>query len=130
MTMENEIVYNVPTKLIDAYRVRNVIVRSAMPRDVIDSLSPSDLTRVRFVQLLSTPADTSDLEAWGEGIPIDLVMKDPAAEFTLLYNYTNLLDTHPVRVSIPVVPGFSKAAKLAVSLSFAVKCRLDKPHSL
>jgi hypothetical protein len=75
------------------------------------------------------PADTSDLEAWGEGIPIDLVMKDPAAEFALLYNYTNLLDTHPVRVSIPVVPGFSKAAKLAVSLSFAVKLQLEQPDS-
>ena len=127
MTMENEIVYNVPTKLIDAYRGRNLIVRSAMPRDVIDSLSLSDLTRVRFVQLLSTPADTSDLEAWGEGIPIDVVLKDPVRQFAVLYTYTNLLDTHPVRVSIPVVPGFSKAVKLAVSLSFAVKLELGQP---
>jgi hypothetical protein len=125
--MENEVVYNIPAKLIGAYRGRNLIVRSETPREIVDSLSLSDLAQVRFVQLLSTPADTSDLEGWGDGIPIDVVLRDPPAEFARLYNYSNLLDAHPVRVSIPVVPGFSKAAKLAVSLSFAVKLELDQP---
>ena len=128
--LSNTLVFNIPARHLEAYRGRDLIVRSATPREVIDNLSPSDLTRVRFLQLLSMPEDTSDLEAWGEGIPIDLVMKDPVAEFAQLYNYTNLLDTHPVRVSIPVVPGFSKAAKLAVSLSFAVQLQMEQPDSV
>ena len=127
--MSDTLVFNVPARHLEDYRGRNLIVRSATPREVVDSLVQTDLKRVRFIQLLSTPADTSELEAWGEGIPIDIVLKDPAVEFALLYNYTNLLDTHPVRVSIPVVPGFSKAAKLAVSLSFAVKLDMAQPDS-
>ena len=127
--MSDTLVYNVPARHLKAYRGRNLIVRSATPREIIESLIYTDPARVRFIQLLSTPADTSELEAWGEGIPIDIVLKDPAAEFALLYNYTNLLDTHPVRVSIPVVPGFSKAVKLAVSLSFAVKLDMAQPDS-
>lgn len=121
------LVYNIPAKLIEAYRGRNVIVRSAFPREIVERLSPADLPAVRFIQLLSTLADTGDLEAWGEGIPVDVVLKNPAAEFSQLYNYSTLLDTHPVRISIPVVPGFNKAAKLAVSLDFAVKLEMGQP---
>src|SRR5690348_1248071 len=127
--MKNETVYNIPARHLDGFRDANLIVRSDSPREIVDSLSRTDPARVRFIQLLALPPDTSELEAWGEGLPIDLVLKDPAAEFALLYNYSNLLDTHPVRVTIPVVPGFSKAARLAVSLSFAVKLNLEQPDS-
>jgi len=125
--MKSEIVYNILAKHLDAYRGANMIVRSTMPHEIVKSLSPADFERVRFIQLLSTPADASDLEAWAEGIPIDIVLKDPAKDFVLLYNYTNLLDTHPVRISIPVLPGVSKATKLAVSLNFGVKLIFAQP---
>ena len=125
--MAETLVYNIPAKLIDAYRGRNLIVRSASPREIVEALAHTDLARVRFIQLLSMPADTGDLEAWGQGIPIDIVLRDPAAEFASLNNYAKLRHTHPIRVTVPVVPGCSKAVKLAVSLDFAVKLETNQP---
>jgi hypothetical protein len=128
--LSNALVYNIPAKQIDAYRGRNVIVRSSEPAELVYCIWRADPKAIRFIQLLSTPADTSVLEAVGEALPVEIVLKNPAAEYAQLYNYTNLLDSHPVRVAIPVWPGFSKAAKLAVSLNFAVKLELQQPDSL
>jgi hypothetical protein len=128
--LTNPLVYNIPARHIESYRGRNVIIRSSTTNDIVDCLGRADPSAVRFIQLLDTPSDTSDLEACGESLPIEIVLRDPVAEFSQLYNYTNLIDTHPVRVAMPVLPGFSKAAKLAVSLDFAVKLEMDQPDSL
>jgi hypothetical protein len=128
--LTNSLVYNIPAKQIESYRERDVIVRSSSACEIVAALSQRDGRRVRFIQLLNTPADTAELEACGEGIPIEIVLKDPAIEFPHLYDYTNLVDTHPVRVAIPVLPGFSKAVRLAVSLNFAVKLEMGQPDSL
>src|SRR5262245_16325600 len=127
--MSNTIVYNIPAKQIDAYRGRKVIVRSAEPAELVYSIWRADPRAIRFIQLLSTPADSGALEGVAEALPVEIVLKNPAAEYVQLYNYTKLIDTHPVRVAIPVLPGFSKAAKLAVSLNFAVKLELQQPDS-
>src|SRR5262249_10597517 len=55
------------------------------------------------------------------------VMLDPAADYAALYRCAKLLDKHPVRASIPVVPGFSKAVRVAVALAFAVKLEIGQP---
>jgi hypothetical protein len=125
--LQDSLVFNVPARHADNYRGRNLIVRSNSAAEIKDHLDGADLTRVRFIQMLPTPDDLSELESWGVAIPIDLVLKDPAADFARLYDYVNLLDNHPVRVSLPVVPGFSKAVKAAVSLGFAVKLNLAQP---
>ncbi len=127
--MRESLVYNIPAKLIDDYRGLNVIVRSSAPDEIVNCLKRADPTNIRFIQLLSTPGDTSALEGCGQQLPIEIVLKDPAAEYAKLYNYPNLLDTHPVRIAIPVLPGFSKAVKLAVSLDLAVKLELEQPDS-
>ena len=44
-----------------------------------------------------------------------------------LYGYAKLLDNHPVRISIPVEPGFEKAVKLASSLQLAVRLKIGQP---
>ena len=127
--MSNPLVYNIPAKQIDAFRGRNVIVRSAEPAELVYSVWRTVPGAIRFIQLLSTPADSSVLEGVAEALPVEIMLKNPGVEYVQLYNYTNLIDTHPVRVAIPVVPGFSKAAKLAVSLNFAVKLELQQPDS-
>ncbi len=127
--MSESLVYNIPAKLIDEYRGLNVIVRSSAPDEIVHCLERADPTAIRFIQLLSTPSNTSVLEGCGKQLPIEIVLRDPAAEYVLLYNYPNLLDTHPVRIAIPVLPGFSKAVKLAVSLDFAVKLEMEQPDS-
>lgn len=119
-------VYNVPVKLVDRYRGRDMIVRSSSPRELVDCLRDADLVRVRFMHLSSTLEDTSCLENFGPGIPLDIVLENPA-QYQQLYNYSNLLDSHPVRITIPLVSGFSKAVKLAISLRYAVKLDVLQP---
>ena len=121
------LVYNIPASKVDLYRGSNLIIRSANVKELTLSLARCDPTRVRFIQLLSTPADTSALESSFYSLPVDIHLKDPANEYLKLYDYANLLDSHPIRVSIEVAPGFGKAVKLAVSLNFSVKLDMDQP---
>jgi hypothetical protein len=125
-------VYNVPAKLIDRYRGRDVIVRSSSPSELVECLRGADVASIRFMQLSATAADTrqdtSCLENFGPGIPLDIVLQDPA-QYQQLYRYANLRDSHPIRITIPVAPGFSKAVKLAVSLQYAVKLEIRQPDT-
>ena len=68
----------------------------------------------------------SCLENFGPGIPLDIVLENPA-QYQQLYSFSNLLDSHPVRITIPLVSGFSKAVKLAISLRYAVKLEVKQP---
>lgn len=121
------LVYNIPASKIDLYRGSEVIIRSSNAAELAVSLSRCDPAKVRFIQLLSTPANTSTLEGAFYSLPVDIHLSDPEDEYTTLYDYANLLDSHPIRVSIEALPGFSKAVKLAVSLNFAVKLEVDQP---
>jgi hypothetical protein len=90
------------------------------------SLWRTDQSLIRFIQLLSDSADTSPLEGTGDSIPIEIFLSDPS-KYHRLYNFANLLDSHPLRIAIPLIPGFSKAVKLAVSLNYAVKLEVEQP---
>ena len=123
----NFVTYNVPAALAETYRGRKLVVRfhdSAELQQVLLALHPDDLL---YLQLLLPTTTSADLPQWGEGVPIDIVMSSPEAEFPQLYRFAELLERHPVRVSIPVVPGFSKAVKLAVALNLTVKLEVDQP---
>ena len=113
--------------MVRAYRGEDVIVRSCDPSEFPKYLSETDIEKVRYLQLLSLSGDTDCLARWGEKIPLDLIMTDPEKEFPLLYRFSGLLNKHPVRVSVPPVPGFSKGIKLAASLNFAVKITGGQP---
>jgi hypothetical protein len=118
--MADSVVYNIPARMVGEYRNRPVIVRSQQASELVARVSEDYLKDLVCVQLLSVDDDLDELVHWGESVPIDIVMRDPA-EFPRLYRYSDLLENHPVRVSIPVTPGCYKAVKLAVSLNFAVK---------
>ncbi len=116
-------VCNIPAALFHAFPGRRVVLRTDDPAEPPAVLGPEVPERVTFVQLTGFPERTDPLVDWGEGLPLDLVMADPAAQFPFLYRYTSLLVRHPVRVTVPMLPGVGRAIKLAVSLGFAV--RLD-----
>ncbi|WP_295461007.1 hypothetical protein, partial [uncultured Thiodictyon sp.] len=82
---------------------------------------------VDFIQVTDLTRDLAPLADWCEGLALDLVMADLAVELPLLYRCTALLDRHPVRVSIPVLPGLAGAVKLAVSLGFSVRLLGHQP---
>jgi hypothetical protein len=125
-----DLAYNIPARMIDEYRGSRVIVRSHRASEIVPCLTKEPVKELMYVQLLSLDCEVDQLIHWRESAPIDIVMQNPA-EFPKLYRYSDLLENHPVRVSIPVAPGCYKAVKLAVSLNFAVKLVIAQPdHSL
>jgi hypothetical protein len=61
--------------------------------------------------------------------PIEIILADPARGFAQLYNFARFVDKHPVRVTIPVVPGFKKAVVVAAALQFAVRLDVGQPDA-
>ena len=117
----DQTVFSIPAALFQACPDRRVILRTADPaaaRTLLGSAVPS---RVLFLQVTDLTADLGPLVHWAEGLAIDLLMADPATQLPLLYRCTGLLDRHPVRVTIALLPGVARAVKLAVSLGFAVR---------
>ena len=125
--LNHEWTYNLPAHRLPDERAGWRIVRASDPAALIAALDPENPERVIAVQLLTLDSDSEPLNAWAPGLPVELVMRDPVAEFPLLYRHTNLLDNHPVRVAIPVTAGFGKAVKAAVALDFAVRLEPGQP---
>lgn len=125
--MIDSLIYSIPASIVGAYRGRALIVRSDNPAKIRENIATQDLERINYLQLLTPGADLSPLMHWGETVPIDLVVQAPEEDFPRLYQWSQLLGTHPVRVTVPVVPGFSKVVKLAISLNFAVKLDVCQP---
>lgn len=124
----NDLLYNIPLHLLPGHSGQQLIVRASDPAALVAALSELDLERVVGVQLLALAADSEALNAWAPGMPMELVMTDPAREYSLLYRHINLLDNHPVRAVIPVRPEFGKAVKVAVALNFAVLLEIGQPE--
>jgi len=122
------VVYNIPVHLVPAYRGREVLVRSHDPTALVQALPDGNLEKLVSVQLLSLAADVDALADWGDGVPVELIMLSPDTEFPLLYRHAKLLDKHPVRVSIPALPGLFKAVKVASALRFHVKLEVEQPE--
>jgi hypothetical protein len=120
-------VYSIPAALFHAFPDRPVMLRTddpAEPERILGREVPEGLV---LIQLTDLSADMAPLAAWGEGLPLDLMMGDPVSELPLLYRCTELLARHPVRVTVPLKPGAAPAVKLALSLGFAVRLAGHQP---
>ena len=62
-------------------------------------------------------------------VPLDVVLSNPATEFSDLYRLVDVCAVREVRVSVPAVPGFLKAVKLAASLRLPVRVLPGQPTS-
>lgn len=124
------VVYDIPVHLVAAYSGQQIIVRSDSPAELVRALGERELENLVGVRLLSLTADVDPLAAWGYSVPVELVMRQPETEFSRLYGHAKLLDKHPVRVSIPVISGFSKAVKVATALQFTVKLEINQPDPM
>jgi hypothetical protein len=126
----NSVCYNIPAEMVAVFKGRQVIVRSNDPALIVNHVTEEFLDNVEYAQLLSPDVESDTLAPlanWGRDIPLDIVIRNPALEFPLLYNFSKLLDKHPIRASIAVKPGFAKAVKLALALNFAVKLDPEQP---
>ena len=126
------IIYNIPVGLAARYRGCRVIVRSGDPEQIVRVLEEEKPENVQYVQLLSPDVDPKALDIlahWEVGIPVDIVVSDPASEYRFFYNFSKLVNSRAVRVTIAARPGFLKAVKLALALHFAVKLDVGQPDS-
>ncbi len=114
-------VYNIPASLFRAFPDRPLIVRAGVAAELRAALGAEVPDGVVFLQLTALTGDMAPLADWGDGLAVDLVMTDPAIDLSFLYGCTPLLARHPVRVTIPWLPGLARAVKLAVSLGFPVR---------
>ena len=126
--MTDSITYNIPARLVPVFRGRKMIVRSHDPSEIVQNVTDGDHGDISYIRLLSLTGEIDVLMGWGYGIPVDLVVSDPCRDLPLLYRYAPLLEVHPIRVSVPLVPGFGNVVKLAVSLGFAVKVEGGQPE--
>ncbi|EIC21579.1 hypothetical protein [Thiorhodovibrio frisius] len=122
------LLYQIPLAQLEAFRGRDLIVRSALPNHLVAQVRDEDFANLAYIQLCELPGDIDALMHWAEAIPIDLPMRHPARDFTSLYRYAKLLNNHPVRVSLPVEAGFENAVKLASSLHFQIRLLLGQPQ--
>ena len=125
--MTDAITYTIPVSLTDAYRGQKTVIRTFDPAEVTAKFPDAVPGELCHIRLLSLDGAIEELGTWAPGIPLDLVIRDPHQDLPLLYRYAPLLSTHPLRVSVPLLPGFSAVAKLASSLNFAVKVEGGQP---
>lgn len=120
------VIYNIPVHLVQAHPGWRVVVRVGDGTEALRWLSEADVDRIAFVQIRS-PTAARELQRWGPGVPIDLVMERPSTDYPSLYEYAELGREHPLRVSMPTEPGFLRAVKLAAALNIAAKLEIGQP---
>jgi hypothetical protein len=121
------IVYNVPAGLVERYRNEEIVVRIRHPREIEARLSELDTGKIRYIQLAGWTPHEEVFNNWAIPAPVDLVLADPGESRSFLYRYAALPTRNPLRVTVPVVPGFRKTARLAASLNMAVKLDVAQP---
>jgi hypothetical protein len=122
------IFYNIPVSEMKTFRNENLMVRADNPAEISELISKEIPKNVLYIQLIVTEEDITPLMRLKVPVPLDLVIHDLDKDLPLLYNYAPLTAKCPVRVSVPVATGFSRVAKLAVSLNFAVKLEVLQPE--
>ena len=102
-------------------------------------------TREDFVRWLREPAPgvewlqveglLQDQEAWAiaaqgtSKLPLDVILTDPATDFSALYRLVDARIVRSVRVTMPAAPGFMKALRLAASLQLPVRLLPGQPSA-
>lgn len=114
--------HNVPVAWAHAHATGPVVVRAATAGDLA-AVSRLDATRLVGVEVPLYRAAA----AWPDGVPIDVVLQDPAREAASLYALHPIARQRPVRVTIPGRPGLAKASKIAMALQLPVRLLALQP---
>ena len=75
----------------------------------------------------------ADLDAWVQAaqcdssVALDIILAAPDSEFSGLYRLVDVCASRNVRVSMPALPGFSKAVRLAAALRLPVRLLPGQP---
>lgn len=85
------------------------------------------LEGIRVEGLISDPEVWALAAQGADELPLDVVLDDPAREYSALYRLVDVRMVRPVRVTIPAKPGFLKALRLAASIQIPVRLLPGQP---
>jgi hypothetical protein len=103
------------------------VVRS---RDELGRWLREPLGGLQWIQvegLLGDPDAWAPAALGASQVPLDVVLFNPASEFSDLYRLVDVCAVRDVRVSMRAAPGFLKAVKLATSLRLPVRVLPGQP---
>jgi hypothetical protein len=121
------LLYNVSPHGLGNVEADGVVIRSQDPAVLVECASRLDPDKIVHFQLLSLAHEPEILQELPEPIPLELMVDDVGSQYALLYRYADLLKTRPIRVRVPVEPGFGKVVKIATALEFAVMLETGQP---
>lgn len=64
-----------------------------------------------------------------QGLPLDVLLSDPASQASSLYRLARQRTAAPIRVTIPALPGLGRAGSGAIALRFPVRLLPDRPSA-
>lgn len=101
--------------------------------------TPDELVRwlvepSKGLQWIEVEGLLDNLEAWAPAtqrgasqVPFDVILTQPGSEFANLYRWVDVFAPRDLRVSMPALPGFFKAVKLAASLRLPIRLLPGQP---
>jgi hypothetical protein len=105
-----------------AHATGPVVVRAATAGDVA-GVSRLDLSRIVSIEVPLHLAGA----AWPDGVPLDVLIDDPATEAPALYALNHVARQRPVRVTIPGRKGIAVAVRIAMALQLPVRLLAVQP---
>lgn len=128
MSSDSDLIYDVPAGLAGAYRGKPVKLRTSDPGALLVSLDVKDLEFLVSIQVEDLDCDLAILQQSSNSVPLELLVTDPEVDCSKLYAFSALVESFPLRVSIPLCPGFDKAVRVAAALHFAIKLEPGQPE--
>ncbi len=91
------------------------------------AVESSGLQWIQVENLLDEPEVWATAARKGNDVALDVIVSDPAAQYAAIYRLVDVRNVRPVRVTIPVVAGFLKSLRLAVSIHLPVRLLPGQP---
>lgn len=123
-----KLIYSIPVGLASSCPGRPVILRADNPAALSVLNRKHEDENILYIRLRSLGQELIPDLIRKAAIPIDYVLSATKEQASGLYKLSALLPEHQVRVTIPMLPGFSKTVKLAAALNFAVKLDISAPY--
>jgi hypothetical protein len=117
-----EPVFSVPVGLAHTHPTGPIVLRVKEPAEV-SKLDGVALDRVVWLEVPLRLAE----QLWPAGAPLDVVLEDPEGEAAGLYTLSRIRYDHPIRVTIPGLPGMARAARIAMALGLPVRLMTQQP---
>lgn len=115
-------ILSVPAGSVDAHPAVSLVIRANRQEDLdrVRGVSPD---RIVWIE---APLDLAEI-AWPPGLPLDVMVADPAREAARLHGLSRARDDRLIRVSIPAKAGVSRAARIAMALQLPVRLLPGQP---